>query len=117
MDRAGADNDEESLPVLPMQNAANSVSGFNDQRGSLIGNRELGLDRPRRGQRLDFNNVLVIEWSLHGPAFSPGNRLQYLDGGERVRKSIKYSGYYRKYPLEEAPDGWRCSDGCLNSIV
>ena len=75
MDRAGADNDEESLPVLPMQNAANGVSGFNDQRGSLIGNREIALDRPRGGQRFDFNDVLVIERSLHGSVFSPGNRL------------------------------------------
>ena len=75
MDRAGADNDEESLPVLPMQNAANGVPGLNDQRRGLIGNREIVLDRPRGGQRFDFNDVLVIERSLHGSVFSPGNRL------------------------------------------
>jgi hypothetical protein len=39
MDRTGADDDEQPFSVLAMQNTADSVSGFHDQRGGLIGNR------------------------------------------------------------------------------
>ncbi len=40
MDRAGADDHEQAFTVLPMQNAANGIPGFNDQRGGLVGNRQ-----------------------------------------------------------------------------
>ena len=78
MDRAGADDHQQALTVLAMQNAANGIPGFNDQRGGLVGNRQCCLDRSRGGQRLDFNDVLVIEWSLHGPAFSRESPLGYV---------------------------------------
>ena len=41
VDRAGADDHEQAFAVLPMQNAANGIPGFNDQRGGLVGNRQL----------------------------------------------------------------------------
>jgi hypothetical protein len=75
MDRTGSDDHQQAFAVLAVQNATNSISRFNDQSGGLVGNRQLGLYDPRRGERLDFYDVLVIEWSLHNAAFSPGNRL------------------------------------------
>lgn len=44
MDGTGSDNDEEPLTILPMENPADGFSGFNHQGGSLVGNREFGLN-------------------------------------------------------------------------
>jgi hypothetical protein len=89
MDGAGADDDDQALAVLPMQNAANGVSGFNNQRGCLVGNRELGFDGARGWERLDFDNVLVVERSLHSSVFSHLRIAFYrLAGAMSARRGI-----------------------------
>jgi hypothetical protein len=56
MDGAGADNDQEPVAVLAMEDFANRLAGFDNERRRLIRNWEFGLDGARRGQRLDFDN-------------------------------------------------------------
>ena len=60
MDGARADNDQEPVAVLAMEDFANRLARFDNECRRLIRNRELGLDGAWRGQRLDFDNVLII---------------------------------------------------------
>ena len=70
MNRAGAHDDQKPVAVLSMKNAANRFSGFHDERRGLISNREFGLDGAGRGQRLNLNNVLIVDRSIHGLLYS-----------------------------------------------
>jgi hypothetical protein len=54
-----------------MQDVPDGFPGLYNQRGGLIGDRELGLDGTRRWQCLDFNNVLVVYRSIHGVSNAP----------------------------------------------
>ncbi len=65
MDGARSDDHKKPVTVLSMEDPANGFSGFNDQRGGLIGDRQFGLDGARRGKRLDFNNMLIVDRSIH----------------------------------------------------
>ncbi len=65
MDGARADDDQEPVAVFSMKNAANGFSRFHDERRRLISNGQLGLDGARRGERLDFNDVLIIDRPIH----------------------------------------------------
>src|SRR6188768_755053 len=79
MDGAGAYDDQEPVTILSMENSANRFSGFDDECRSLIGNGQFGLHGARGWQRLDFNNMLIVDrsshiitrcpsWSLNDPA-------------------------------------------------
>lgn len=75
MDGAGADNHEEPFTVLSMKNPADGLSGFDDKGGRLVGDGKLSLNGARGRQRLDFNDVLVINRSIHrGPLVLCGSR-------------------------------------------
>ncbi len=65
MDGARADDDQEPVAVFSMKNAANGFSGFYNERRRLISNGQLGLDGARRGERLDFNDVLIVDRPIH----------------------------------------------------
>jgi len=67
MDGAGADNDDQSVAVLTMKDSADGLSCLQNQCGGLFCDGEFGLDRARRRQRLDFNDMLVVDWSNHSP--------------------------------------------------
>lgn len=67
MDGARADNDHEPVTILSMENSANRFSGFDDECRGLIGNRQFGFDGARGRQRLDFNNMLIVDRSVHNP--------------------------------------------------
>ena len=41
MDGAGADDDEQPFPVLAMENPPDGFPRFHDERGGLIGNRQI----------------------------------------------------------------------------
>lgn len=66
MNRARAHDDEEPILITAMEDISDGFSGFDHERGGLISNRELGFDGARGRQRLDFNNVLVVDRSIHG---------------------------------------------------
>ena len=84
MDRAGTDNDQQPFAVLPMENPADRLSGFHDERCGFIGNRQLGLDRTRRRQCLDFYDVLIVDRSIHGLPFKP----EVAQHNEMLKKSL-----------------------------
>ena len=89
MDRAGADNDEQAFTVLSMQDVPDGFSGFHHEGSGLIGNRELGLDLARGRQRFDFNDMLVVERSLHGSAFSHQRiAVDHMAGTLRARRAL-----------------------------
>jgi len=65
MDGARADDDQEPVAVFSMKNAANGFSRFHDECRRVISNGQLGLDGARRGERLDFNDVLIVDRPIH----------------------------------------------------
>ena len=65
MDGAWADDDQEPVAVFSMKNPANGFSRFHDECRCLICDREFGLDGAGRRKRLDFNNVLIVDRSIH----------------------------------------------------
>jgi hypothetical protein len=70
MDGTGAHDDQQPVPILAMENLTNRFSGFDDECRSLIGNGQFGLNGARGWQRLDFNNVLIVNRSIHDPSRS-----------------------------------------------
>lgn len=68
MDGARADDHQKAISVLPMEDSSDCFSGFNDERRRLIGNGQFGLDGAGRRERLDFDNVLIVDWSTHEPS-------------------------------------------------
>lgn len=71
MDGTGPYDHEEPVTVLSMEDSANRFSGFHDQCCRLIGNGQLGFNGARGWQRLDFNNVLIIDGSTHDYRIRP----------------------------------------------
>jgi len=65
MDRAGTDNDEQPFAILPVQDSTDRLPCFHDKRGGVIRDWQLRLDGARRGQGLDFYDVLIVDRSLH----------------------------------------------------
>jgi hypothetical protein len=65
MDGAWSYNDQEPVSIFSMENSANRFASFDDECRSLIGNRQFGLNGARGWQRLDFNNMLVVDRSIH----------------------------------------------------
>jgi hypothetical protein len=53
-----------------MQYSADGFPRFDHESGGLIGNRQFRLDCSRRRESFDFNNVLIVDRSIHGPALS-----------------------------------------------
>lgn len=45
-----------------------SFSGFDHEGRGLIGNQKFGLDDARGRQRLDVNDMLVVDRSIHEPS-------------------------------------------------
>lgn len=65
MDGARADDYQKTVSVLSMEDSTNGFSGFNNEGSRLIGNRKFGLDGARGGQRLNFDNMLIVDGSTH----------------------------------------------------
>jgi hypothetical protein len=70
MDRTRTNDQHQSVAILPVENSADSLPGLYNQRGGLVSDGKFGLDGSRRGQRLDFTDVLVVDRSIHSTFFS-----------------------------------------------
>ena len=111
VDRTGTDDHEEPFSVTPVEDVPDGFSCFHDQSGRLIGNRELGLDRARGRQRFDFNDMLVIERSLHGSAFSHLRiAVDHRAGTARARRALNIAdiagNIHRRRSLKAGMHGW-----------
>lgn len=65
MNGTGTHDDQQPITILPMENSANRFPGFDDQGSCLIGNGQFCLDGTGGGECLDFDNVLVVDRSIH----------------------------------------------------
>jgi hypothetical protein len=65
MDGARAYDHQEALSVLSMKDSSDRFSGLDDERRRLIGNGQFSFNGARRRQRLDFNDMLIVDRSIH----------------------------------------------------
>ncbi len=70
VDRTRTNNQHQPVAILPVKNSADSLPGLYNQRGRLVSDGKFGLDGARRGQRLNFTYVLVVDRSIHSTFFS-----------------------------------------------
>jgi hypothetical protein len=65
VNRAGAHDDQQPIPIPAMENMTDRFSALDHERRRLVGNGQFGLDGARRGQRLNFNDMLIVYGSIH----------------------------------------------------
>ena len=65
MDGARSYDDQKPVSILSMENSANRFSGFDDECRGLISNRQFSLNGAWGRQCLDFNDMLIVDRSIH----------------------------------------------------